>query len=540
MTAAWSTHEQRSIPELLAQAVTRWPDKTYLDFSGDKYTFAQTQHQVGRVAGGLRALGVNPGDRVCVLMDNSNDFVFLWFAINQLDAVLVPINTDMKGEFLRHQLEDAGANLLVAEEHYAERILAIESGLAEATTLLVRGQVNFASSRLRVLPLELVRAEDALPNDSRSKPGDLAMLVYTSGTTGPSKGCMITHNYACHFAWQVATGLKLTPDEVHWSPCPLFHCAAAFGVVLSALHTGSTASIVPRFSASRFWEQIEQSGATVAFLMSVMLSLIPAAGRTEISDRCRERLHTVYGAPINRKIISQWQEVFSIRNVVPLGYGMTEACMLAATSVDDPNIPDGASGRRNDAFDVRILDEAGNECPPNVPGEVVVRPRKPDIMFAGYWRNPQATAAAIKNLWFYSGDLGMFDEQGYFFYVDRKKDCLRRGGENISSFEVEQAFLTHPDVSEVAAHAVQSELSEDELKVTLVLRSEAGVTEEELWQWAGENLPRFAVPRFIEFRSTLPRTPSGRVKKYLLREDGVTSTTWFHAEVVRRAKTADA
>lgn len=533
---AWSVHEQRSLPALLAQAATQWPDSTYLDFSGELFTFAQTLHQVGRLAGGLRTLGVAPGDRVCVLMDNSSDFVFLWFAVNQLDAVFVPINVDMKGEFLRHQLADAGANLLVAEEHYAQRILSIEAGLPEATTLLLRGGVNDIASRLRVLPFEEARAEVALTNDSRSQPGDLAMLVYTSGTTGASKGCMITHNYACHFAWQVASSLKLGQDDVHWSPCPLFHCAAAFGVVLSALYTGSTAAVAPRFSASRFWEQIEHSRVTVAFLLSVMLTLIPAGGRTEISERCRGQLRALYGVPLTGALIAKWKELFGLQYVVPLGYGLTEACLLTITTVDDPSIPEGASGRKCEAFDVRILDERGGECAPGMVGEVVVRPNKPDIMFAGYWRNPQATAACTENLWLHTGDLGSFDEQGYFFFADRKKDCLRRGGENISSFEVEQAFLMHPDIAEVAAHAIKSEVSEDELKITLVLRAEALINEQELWHWAGENLPKFAVPRFIEFRSSLPRTQSGRVKKYLLREEGITATTWYQLETSRAAR----
>ncbi|WP_448124881.1 AMP-binding protein [Pseudomonas veronii] len=535
---AWSVHEQRSLPALLAQAASQWPDSTYLDFSGQLFTFAQTRHQVGRLAGGLRALGVVPGDRVCVLMDNSSDFVFLWFAVNQLDAVFVPINVDMKGEFLRHQLADSGAKLLVAEAHYVERILSIEAGLHEATTLLVRGESSDVASRLQVLPFAAAWAQDALANDSRSQPGDLAMLVYTSGTTGPSKGCMITHNYACHFGWQVASSLRLEKDDVHWSPCPLFHCAAAFGVVLSALYAGSTAAVAPRFSASRFWEQIEQSNATIAFLLSVMLTLIPAGGRTEISERYRGRLRAVYGVPLTGALIAQWKELFGLQHVVPLGYGLTEACLLTITMVDDPNIPEGASGRKCEAFDVRILDEQGNECAPGTVGEVVVRPNKPDIMFAGYWRNPQATAACLENLWFHTGDLGSFDAQGYFFFADRKKDCLRRGGENISSFEVEQAFLTHPDVAEIAAHAIKSDVSEDELKITLVLRSEALISEQELWLWAGENLPKFAVPRFIEFRHSLPRTQSGRVKKYLLREEGITASTWYQLETARSPRTA--
>ena len=204
---------------------------------------------------------------------------------------------------------------------------------------------------------------------------------------------------------------------------------------------------------------------------------------------------------------------------------MTEACSIVFSHIEQPS-PPGASGRRFDDFDVQIVDNQDRLLPDGETGEIVVRPLKPDVMFQGYWRRPEATVEAYRNLWFHTGDIGRFDEQGFFYFVDRKKDYLRRGGENISSFEMEVAFYAHPDIAEVAVHAVKSDGAEDEVKVTAILQSGAKLTYDELCYWAIEKLPAFAVPRYIEFRSEFPRTGTGKVQKFKLRNQGVTPETW--------------
>jgi crotonobetaine/carnitine-CoA ligase len=192
----------------------------------------------------------------------------------------------------------------------------------------------------------------------------------------------------------------------------------------------------------------------------------------------------------------------------------------------DQPAPPGSSGRRNDDFDVRIFDEHDNELPAGEAGEIVVRPKRPHVMFEGYWNRPEATAALTRNLWFHTGDIGKFDSDGFFYFVDRKKDYLRRRGENISSFEMETAFLAHPEISEVAVHAVLSDVTEDDVKVTAVLEPGSTLTEEQLCRWSVDRLPYFAVPRYIEFRQALPKNPVGRVLKYVLRDEGATAATW--------------
>jgi crotonobetaine/carnitine-CoA ligase len=216
----------------------------------------------------------------------------------------------------------------------------------------------------------------------------------------------------------------------------------------------------------------------------------------------------------------------SVKTAGSNSYGLTEAARVVTGSQSDEAAPAGSSGRANEDFDVRIFDEEDNELPSNTPGEIVIRPRRPHIMFEGYWNRPADTIRIMRNMWLHSGDVGKFDENGYFYFVDRKKDYLRRRGENISSYEVETGLRAHPDIADVAVHAVFSESGEDDVKATIVLKDGAGVTEEEICLWAIERLPYFTIPRYFEFRPDLPRNPVGRVLKYELRAEGCTHTTW--------------
>lgn len=526
MKATWSTADMTTITELLSEASNKWPNKVFLDFSGVKMTYAEVDRESTKLAHGLAKLGVSKGDRVCALLDNEVDFVPIWIAVNKLGAIFVPINTDMKGEFLRHQLVDTDGSVLIVEPHYADRIFSIENGIPEIHTLVVRGHLAEMPTRLSVLALDSVRSADETPIECTVQPRDLSLLIYTSGTTGPSKGCMVSHNYLAHFGRTSSWASCYRHEDIVWTPCPLFHVAALAGVVVGALLHGATASIYTRFSPSNFWPEIERSGATSALLLSVMLTIIPDMPETDAEKRCHGQLRAVFGAPLNLALIKKWKERFGIQNVASPSYGMSEACPIVGVPLDTPNLPGGSSGKLIDAFDVRIFDDTGNECPRGVAGEIVLRPRLPDIMFQGYWGRAEATAAITRDFWFHTGDIGKIDEEGFFYFVDRKKDYLRRGGENISSFEVEATFMTHSDIAEVAAHAVKSEMSEDELKVTIVLRPNSTLTEDVLCRWSLDRLPHFAVPRYIEFRTFLPRTPSGRTQKFLLRDEGITSTTW--------------
>jgi crotonobetaine/carnitine-CoA ligase len=526
MTATKSNKNCTTIPAHLKAAIElRGRDWQALDFSGEQFTLGQLDEQSDQLAAGLAALGLVKGQTVASILDNSWDQVVLLFAAGKLGAIHVPVNTAYKGDFLCHQLADSSANILIAEPDYAERITAIENGLPEAQHLLVRGELP--ANQPKKLAMQRLRDvySDAVPPTVELGAGDLAMLIYTAGTTGPSKGCMVTHGYAANMSRQLAELNGIKSDDVIWTPLPGFHMNQIATTLLSAMLMGARASIYPRFSVSNFWPEIERSGATSVSLLASMLNLIADAPETEVMKRCFGQIRVVIGAPFPEALVSKWQQRFGVTYGGSAGFGLTECALITSVPVSEQRPPNSA-GRRNDDFDVRIAGNDDVELPNGQAGEILVRPKKPHVMFAGFWKRPEDTLKLMTNLWYHTGDIGKFDDEGFFYFVDRKKDYLRRRGENISSFEMESTFRMHGDIVEVAVHAAPSELGEDELKVTAILKEDATLTEEDLCRWSVERVPYFAVPRFIEFRSELPKNPVGRVLKYQLRDEGVTSATW--------------
>jgi crotonobetaine/carnitine-CoA ligase len=522
----WDWSEQDTVVAALARATVASPNRPFLDASGETYTYSQIDKRTTRLAHALAALGIRAGDTVVSMLDNNADAVTVWLAINKLCAISVPLNTALRGEFLRHQIADAASTLVICESDYVERIEAIADQLPDVKTILVRGSVHKArSGNIGVAPLDEYRGTDESPMTVSPKPSDLALLIYTSGTTGPSKGCMISFNYMMNLAKLKLRYNPATADDVTFTPLPLYHMNAVVSGTTTTIMVGGKIAISPRFSVSNFWPEVERSGATVASILGSMGLLLAQAPDNDAMKRCFGQLHTIRGNPFAEDVKKIWRERFGAKRVASMDFGLTEAAVVTGVHGDQPT-PPGSSGKRVPEFDVRIVDDEDREMPPGQAGEIIVRPRRPHIMFEGYWKRPADTMRVMKNLWFHTGDIGKFDDEGFFYFVDRKKDYLRRKGENISSFEMETTFGRHPDIEEVAVHAVFSPLGEDEVKVTAVRKAGATLTEEALCRWSLDKVPYYAVPRFIEFRDTLPRNPQGKVLKYQLREEGQTVTTW--------------
>ncbi|AFR49499.1 AMP-binding protein [Gordonia sp. KTR9] len=527
----WSSGVQETVNELLERAAREWPDRPFLENNGVVHSYADLAESAAALAAGLASLGVARGDRVVMLLDNSVECAQVWFAVNWLGAIWVPLNTANKGEFLRHQIENSGAAVVITESRFVERLVAVADGVPEVTTVVTRDatdhQMPWRTERLD----ELTAASAGHPPVPMVSvaPGDLAMFIYTSGTTGPSKGCMISHNYVCNLARQYLIGTGRTPDEVAWTALPLFHMNAASTAVLSTLMIGSRVYLATRFSVSGFWRQIEESGARIATLLGAMLTMVANAPETEAEKRCFGQLRVVRGAPFPASLQEQWKQRFGGEIFGSNAFGLTEASLVTLADAS-ATPPPGSAGRRGPDFDVRIVDYQDCEVPAGEVGEIVVRPRRPNIMFAGYWRRPDATAEVMRNLWFHTGDLGYFDDDDWLYFADRKKDYLRRRGENISSYELESTFHQHPAVRECAVYAVPSELTEDEVKVTVTLREGESVTPYALCEWSLDRLPYFAVPRYVEIRDELPKNALGKILKFELRNEGVTPDTWDREE----------
>ena len=522
----WFVGEQDTVIAALDRAVARHPERVFLDFSGELYTFRDVDLMSTKLAHSLSELGVQAGHTVVTMLDNNIDAVVCWLAVNKLCAVSVPINTALRGEFLRHQIADADTQLLICEASYLERVAAVAGQLDALKLVLHRDTLETAiDCAVPVAALDEHRGQDATPFEVKPAPSDLSCLIYTSGTTGPSKGCMVSYNFMCNLARLQLRSGPANENDVTITPLPLFHMNALCVTIIASIMVGARAAILPRFSVSNFWPEVERSGATIASILGGMGGLLAKAPDNDAMKRCYGQIHTARGNPYTEETKEIWRSRFGTRLVGGNGYGLTEACVITSLAAGEYAKP-GSSGKRIPDFDVRIVDDNDHEVPPNVPGEIVVRPLRPDIMFQGYWRRPEATLELMKNMWFHTGDIGKFDEDGFFFFVDRKKDYLRRRGENISSFEMESAFAAHPAISEVAVHAVLSDKGEDDVKVTAILHEDAKLTEEELFHWATDAVPYYALPRYIEFRSTLPKNPQGRVLKYQLRDEGKTENTW--------------
>jgi crotonobetaine/carnitine-CoA ligase len=529
MGQTWGRGDDLTLGELIEARLAGDPDGPFLEVQGRAGTAAELVAEADRFAGALAALGVRPGDRVATLCENTPEQVVALLGGVRAGIVSVPINTAFKGEYLRHQLRDSGARVLVVDGGLLDRARHVADDLDDLAHVVVVGD-----------PVEPTpgttwhRWEEVLTDPpgatARNRPEDLAVFIYTGGTTGPSKGCMLSHHYVATVAAQIARTWGRRPDDVVWTPLPLFHLNALAVAVVGTMLVGGSAVVDRRFSVSGFWPAVNRAGATMASTLGSMVALLAAdEDRPEMprsgAPEANRTLRFISGAPLSPALIDRWVERFGIRPF-DAGYGTTEACLLSWLPPGRENRPH-ASGVVNDEYwDVRIFDDTDRDLGRNRRGEIVARPRRANVMFDGYWGRPADTLACLRNLWFHTGDIGMIDDDGYVYFLDRKADYLRRRGENVSSYELEQAFQRHPDLADLAVHAVPSPMGEDDIKLTAVRRPGSALTEEALYRWAVDEVPFFALPRYIEFRADLPRSDMGKVLKGRLRDDGVTATTW--------------
>lgn len=494
-------------------------------FDGAALSFRELDEQSNRFANLLALLGVTPGDRVLGMLDNSAEVLISWLGTSKVGAIWVPTNTSYRGEWLRWQVQDCEPAVIIAAARFTDLFDELRPDpLAEqCAALWVRGQGDRQEVPAGWLDYLDYHSAPAAPPAYRPRPADISHLIYTSGTTGRSKGCIVSHNYLCNQGRLGLLNLRRAPDDVCYTPLPLFHTAAT-ELAVATLLSGGRAHFAARFSASRFWDEILRSGARAALLLGSMFAVIGNAPDSPAMQAVHGQLHSVAGGPFPPELQDVWHQRFGVTVTRGGTLGMTEAHYISSTINCDER--PGSCGKPTvDTYDLRIVDPDDEELPRGAVGQIVVRPRAPHVMFEGYWRNSQATMRAMSNLWFHTGDFGYLDEDGYLFFSDRGNDRLRRGGENISSYELERA-LAHPDILELAAHAVPSELAEDEVKVVAVLKDGSQLSAEAFCRWAMGRVPRFAVPRFVEFRAELPKNPMGKVLKSQLREEGLTPATW--------------
>ncbi|MCH8987410.1 MAG: AMP-binding protein [Chloroflexi bacterium] len=514
---------EMSLGRFLEQAVARDPGKTFIEIGGQSRTYQEFYDGVLKASAMFSGLGIEKGDRVCLFLPNCIEYVYSWFGLSLIGAIAVPVNTAYKRDETAYIFNNAEAKGLVSDSSLVEVAGAAADLAPSITVRLLRdgGESNspsrsfkdwtdFGEAHTEAVPLA------SLPEVS---PQDISMLVYTSGTTGNPKGVQVTHLMYVAAGQGFAHWTQATPDDRFFTCLPYYHANIQYYSTMGALAAGATLVVADRFSASRFWGQVREAKATIVNFIGMMMPVL--AKNTPSPDDKDNTVRLFYGSPsFPPEFLAEFQERFATDIIV--GFGMTETCFGTIERIGEDRRAGSSGGPRqhpSEGFEnqVRIADQVtGEPVGVDTVGEITIN--NPAIM-PGYWRNDEQNKETLRDGWLFTGDLGWVDADGFLYFVDRKKDIIRRRGENISSQEVENVIKRNPNVLDCAVLAVPSELGEDEVKAYVTPREGAALDPEELVHWCAENLANFKVPRYWEIRDELPRTPSLRVRKDVLRQE---------------------
>jgi crotonobetaine/carnitine-CoA ligase len=513
---------ERILGRVLEAQAAAHGSRVFLDFKGEmEVSYQQLDEFANRFANGFLGRGISQGKKVAVMLPNCPEYLYCWFGLAKIGAVMVPINTAHKGDLLQYIINQSDAEAIVTDTELLPRLREIERGLTKTKHIIVHGWPgDFEPLSMDTSTLAEFVKTSAAPPRVEVRHSDPMTILFTSGTTGPSKGVVMSHHYYYYAAKTIGGGMGDGPNDVLYTCLPLFHVNAQVCTVLAALLFDAQVAMYEHFSASSFWDEIRRSRATAFLALGAMGNILyKATPRPDDADN-NVRLAMVVPPPED---LAGFERRFGLQ-VVYETFGLTEG-IVAPPVIADPRRP-GCCGKPAADTEVQIVDDDDNPVGPRQTGEIVMRPREPYTMMSGYYNMPDATLQSFRNLWFHTGDLGYMDEDGYLYFVGRKKEAIRRRGENISAFEVERIVNQHPSVLESAAIAVPSELSEDDVKIVVVLKEGERLDPAELIRFCETRMAYFMVPRYVEFRHELPKTPTQRVEKYKLQAEGNRPNTW--------------
>jgi crotonobetaine/carnitine-CoA ligase len=463
------------------------------------FTFQEFDRDVDRMVEALGGLGVEPGDTVGVMMHNCPEFATLWLACIRIGAIEAPVNTAFRGVGLGRLIDLCECRILIVGEEFLPALAEVRSGLARVERVVTRQQLaEYAlsySGEQRVYPVD---------------PAKPAQIFFTSGTTGRSKACLFDNRYTVGQARIYSRQWQIGEDDVLYNPFPLFHIDASVLTLAPAIVRGCTAALGEGFSVSGFWDEVREFGATVFDYMGATLTMLWKA--PERDDDAEHPVRLAWGVPMP-DFATGFEQRFGLRLVE--AYGLTDAGVPVYQPLGEPRRP-GSCGKVVPEYALHIAAD----------GEILIHTREPGLTTVGYLGDQAATSAAIVDGWFHTGDLGRLDEDGWVYFSARKKDVIRRRGENISSFEIEEVIQAHPAILEAAAFGLPSEMTEEDVMVCIVLQNGATLSPRELVEWCEGRLARHMVPRFVEFVPSLPHTPTEKVEKHQLRDRGLTTATW--------------
>jgi long-chain acyl-CoA synthetase len=494
--------------DLIRKQAARYGSKTLFDCGGVRRSYAEFDERTTRLAGGLQALGVRPGDKVACYMPNSIELIEAYYAVSKAGAVTVFLNALLTAREIRYILQDSEAKVIITAPGLLPNVREVRGDAKRLETIVVHAATA---------PPDTVRFDDLLSRGPYRpvpvKTEDVAWLGYTSGTTGQPKGAILTHLGATHVAAAVVDRFGYREDDVVLCALPLFHSYALNSCMIQVMMAGASQVILERFTTDGVLQAIQDHRITLFPGVPTMFNYL-----VNVPDRARYDLRSLRicqsaGAVLPAKLMHDFERLFG----VPLvdGYGITEAHSFVTLNDPTGKRPDGSCGKALEGVQVRIVDPEDRDVPAGERGELVYRgPNLP----AGYVNRPEATAEALRGGWYHSGDVASMDDEGYVYIVDRIKDTIICGGYNIYPKEVEDVIYAHPAVLDVAVVGVSDEAKGEIPKACVVLKPGAAATAAELEAYCRQTLAAYKVPRVIEFMDAVPKTASGKTKRFLLRQ----------------------
>lgn len=516
--------EERTLPKVLSKCVENFPDKPWVICANVSHSYSDVDRQSDNLGYGLSELGITYRQTVLMMLPDDIDIIYCWCALAKLNAIQVPINTHLRGNILGHVINDSQASILIIHKDYLDRLDTSIIEFHHLKQLIVVG-ISDETDVFNLGEFKVIAFEDCFLAAKRLENTppvfhDIGSVMYTSGTTGVSKGVMISHAHSFEYALSIAELVELNENDIYYNPLPLFHIAGQWAVYACAI-VGATSVISQGFSATGFWNDVRRYKATTTFLLGAMANWLYQQDPTDDDwDNPMQRMLVVPLLPEIEKFKSRFDVLVSTT------WGSTEINVPTRSSFNLANNKT-CGWVAQDRYEVRIVDENDMEVSNGAPGEALVRAKHPWTLMAGYWNNPKATVEAWRNQWVHSGDMLMRDENHNLYFIDRVKDAIRRRGENISSMEVENEINSHPDVLECAVIPVESEDTEQEVMAVVVLKqTDKSLDYTEFVRYLEPRMAYFMIPRYIEVIEQMPKTQTGKIQKYKLRENGVGQNTW--------------
>ncbi|MDQ0216114.1 crotonobetaine/carnitine-CoA ligase [Oikeobacillus pervagus] len=527
----------QNIPQFLLHHIEETPNKPYLHSHNESISYSQLYNRIQRTTNGLLEIGIRSEDTVCIMMDNGPEYLDIWMSLSFLGAISVPLNVHLKGEGLQYIIQHSESKVIFVDHDYLPNVLACLEKIPQSFQVIVISNEP-VGERIVFPHLKIISYASLLSNNqsyslSAVDPGSIHSILYTSGTTGRPKGVMLTHASFIESARSFANQMiGVQQDDILYTCLPLFHINAQAHTVLGSISKNATIALSEKFSASKFWDEIRFYQATIFNSLGSMIHILCKQPKKQTDRNHSARITACAATP--KEFWRPFEERFGVQIVE--GYGLTETTGFCLSNPLNASRPPSI-GKPYPFVEAKIVDEQGEELPPNQRGEIIIRSNKQPFLMKGYYKNPIKTQEVLRDGWFYTGDHGHIDEDGYLYFYDRHKQCIRRRGENISSWEIEKIVNQHKKVLDSAAVGVPSDVGEEDVKLYVVPKKDETLTPEEIIRWCEERMAYFMVPRYIEWMEAFPKTATERIQKFKLKELGI-NNAWDREKMMPKQKEA--